>query len=106
MPTETKPNERKDSSEAAERAELARREADLRKREREAVRTEAGLDDREWARIQLTADVLADAIGERLEEFLEELSDGAVLPPKKGDKSGSGGRDRESEGERRRFRII
>lgn len=51
---------------------LAEREAALRQRELDAMRVEAGVDDREYARLQLLSQLIAAAVCEHVQEVLDQ----------------------------------
>lgn len=85
------------NGEGVDRAALAERERELRERERQALRTEAGIDEKEFARMKLFAQLIGDVVCEHVEEAL----DGA----EPGSKSKSVNRVTR-EGERRGFRFL
>lgn len=85
------------NGEGADRGALAERERELRERERQALRIEAGIDEKELARMRLFAQLIGDVVCERVEEAL----DGAE-PSGKGKSVPRGTREPEKRG----FRFI
>ena len=70
------------NGETMDRVALAEREAALRQRELDALRIEAGVDDREYARLQLLSQLIATAVCEHAQEMLDETEVGGKGSPK------------------------
>lgn len=86
------------NGETVDRAAFAEREAALRQREMDALRVEAGVDDREYARLKLLSRLIATAVCEHAQEMLDEAEVGG-----KGNSTSRGTREPEKG---RRFRLI
>jgi len=86
-----------------ERAELATREREIRKREFDALVTKAGIDDQELARLKVLAHLIGDAYCERLGELLDEEEGTATA--RRPSQSSRESRESASGGARRRIFI-
>jgi len=61
-----------------ERAELAAREAELRRREFDALVSKAGIDDAELARLKVLAALIGEAYCDRIGELLDAEEEGTT----------------------------